>query len=92
MLDMLVRLSAVVITASNPSPQPNVGPDGDNVTPGVVGFLATLFIALGAVALIFDMIRRIRRMRYREEIATKLDQEQNEAVAGASTDNVEGQR
>ena len=79
MFEMLIRVTAVAITASNLSPKPNVGPGGDNVTPGVVGFSATLFIALAAIALIFDMVRRIRRMRYREEIAAKLDAEQSEA-------------
>lgn len=32
----------------------------------------TFFITAGAVALIFDMVRRIRRIRYRAEIAEKL--------------------
>ena len=32
----------------------------------------TFFIAAGAIALIFDMVRRIRRVRYRAEIAEKL--------------------
>jgi hypothetical protein len=29
-------------------------------------------MAVGAIALIFDMVRRIRRVRYRAEIAEKL--------------------
>jgi hypothetical protein len=32
----------------------------------------TFLMAVGAIALIFDMVRRIRRVRYRAEIAEKL--------------------
>jgi hypothetical protein len=37
----------------------------------------TFLMALGAIALIFDMVRRIRRVRYRAEIAEKLAAEAN---------------
>ncbi len=47
----------------------------DLVTPGVVGFFATFFIAGMTVLLIFDLVRRIRRSRYREEIGLLLDAE-----------------
>ncbi len=64
--------------------------DPNLVTPGVVGFIATLFIAAMTVLLIFDMVRRIRRSRYREEVGIVLDAEaaaeaQNEA--GRTTTN-----
>ena len=48
----------------------------DIVTPGVVGFAATLLVALVTVFLVWDMVRRIRRQRYRAEIEAKLDAEQ----------------
>jgi len=41
------------------------------VTPGVVGFFATFLMAAGAVFLIFDMVRRVRRVRYRAEISER---------------------
>lgn len=44
-------------------------------SPGVVGFLATFGMAAAAVFLIFDLVRRIRRVRYRAEITEKLEQE-----------------
>lgn len=44
-------------------------------SPGVVGFLATFGMAAAAVLLIFDLVRRIRRVRYRAEISEKLEQE-----------------
>jgi capsular polysaccharide biosynthesis protein len=40
----------------------------DIVTPGVVGFAATLLVAIVTVFLVWDMVRRIRRQRYRAEI------------------------
>jgi hypothetical protein len=54
--------------------------DPDIVTPGVVGFLATFFVAIVTVLLIWDMVRRIRRQRYQAEIEAKLDAEQAAAT------------
>ena len=53
----------------------------DIVTPGVVGFLATFFVAVVTVLLVWDMVRRIRRQRYQAEIEAKLDAEQAAASA-----------
>ena len=44
---------------------PAIEVDPNSVTPGVVGFLATLFVAMGVVVIIVDMTRRVRRVRYR---------------------------
>jgi hypothetical protein len=45
-------------------------------SPGVVGFLATFGVAAAAIFIIFDMTRRVRRVRYRAEIVQKLDIEE----------------
>lgn len=45
------------------------GLDEGDITPGLLGFLATLFLALCVVFLIRDMVKRIRRVRYREQAA-----------------------
>jgi hypothetical protein len=45
-------------------------------SPGVVGFLATFGVAGAAILIIFDMTRRVRRVRYRAEIVQKLDLDQ----------------
>jgi hypothetical protein len=45
-------------------------------SPGVVGFLATFGVAAAAILIIFDMTRRVRRVRYRAEIVQKLDLEE----------------
>ena len=51
------------------------------VTPGVIGFVATFLVAMGSLVLILDMVRRVRRVRYRAEIAERLDAE--EAAKGS---------
>ncbi len=55
--------------------------DPNTVTPGVIGFLATFGLALAVVLLAFDMVRRVRRTRYRAEIGEQLDAEEAEARA-----------
>ena len=62
---------------------PAIEVDPNSVTPGVVGFLATLFVAMGVVVIIVDMTRRVRRVRYRAEIVERLDREANPPSAGA---------
>ena len=49
----------------------------NSVTPGVIGFVVTFLVAAGVLLLILDMVRRVRRVRYREEINEKLDREAN---------------
>ncbi len=56
----------MLLLAATPSPSPSV--NADLITPGVVGFLAILFVAAATVLLITDMNRRIRRTRYRGEL------------------------
>lgn len=74
--DLFLR-AAVWVTAATPSPTPAPGaPNDDQVTPGYVGFIVTFLLAVVVVLLIIDMVRRIRRVRYRAEIAEKLDAEQ----------------
>ncbi|MEO8908011.1 MAG: hypothetical protein ABI310_08040 [Microbacteriaceae bacterium] len=71
---------------STPTPAPKV-PNADLVTPGVWGFLVIFLIAIVTILLVLDMTRRIRRTRYREEIAAKLDAE--ETLAGLEADEAE---
>ncbi len=56
-------------------------PDPDTVTPGVVGFLAIAFIAIATILLILDMLRRVRRTRYRGEVREQLERERAAAEA-----------
>ncbi|MGO3065085.1 MAG: hypothetical protein ACTIIT_03580 [Brevibacterium linens] len=55
-----------MIFASSPTPTPDGGaPDPDLVTPGTIGFLATLVIVILTIFLIRDALRRVRRVRAR---------------------------
>jgi hypothetical protein len=56
-------------------------------SPGVVGFLATFGVAGAAILLIFDMTRRVRRVRYRAEIVQKLDLEQQLGESASPEDS-----
>lgn len=53
-------------------------------SPGVVGFIAVFLLMLAATFLVLDMVRRVRRVRYRTEIQEKLASEA--AVKRAKTD------
>ena len=68
------NLISALLTAS-PSPSPSVDPANTFYSPGTIGFIATFGMAAGAVFLIFDLVRRVRRVRYRAEIQAKLDAE-----------------
>lgn len=77
---MNMLYSAVLRLAPTPTPQPNF--DETSVTPGWVGFAITFGVALLVVLLCIDMVRRIRRVRYRSEVREKLEAER----AGAGSD------
>jgi hypothetical protein len=61
-------------------------PDPDTVTPGVWGFLAIAFVAIATILLVLDMLRRVRRTRYRGEVREQLERERAAAEADGSTD------
>jgi hypothetical protein len=56
---------------------PPIEVDPNLVTPGVAGFIATFVVGIGVLLLLLDMNRRMRRNRYRAEIAERLDREAN---------------
>ncbi len=64
-------LLLTLATAPAPSPTPSLRPGvtADQVTPGLLGFLLTAFIVVLTALLIVDMVRRIRRVRYRAQVA-----------------------
>jgi len=78
MIDPHHTLAAVWAATSPPTPLPIPGFDGDPnvVTPGVIGFVLTLLVAVATVLLVIDMTRRVRRVRYREQVNAELDAEQ----------------
>ena len=52
---------------------PAIEVDPNSVTPGVIGFVVTFAVMIAVVLLVLDMVRRVRRVRYRSEIVEKLD-------------------
>jgi hypothetical protein len=65
-------LSVLLAATTTPTPVP----DDTYNSPGTIGFLVTFGVASIAVALFFDMNRRVRRNRYRTEIRQKLAEEE----------------
>lgn len=45
-------------------------------SPGILGWVFTFLLAAGVVFLIWDMVRRMRRLRYREEIRQEITEEE----------------
>lgn len=66
-----------VFMATTPTPDPDFNPD--TVTPGWIGFVAIFVVAIGTVVLVLDMVRRVRRTRYRAEIQERLEAERQAA-------------
>lgn len=71
---MLVLLAAV---GAAPTDEPTLreGLERDQVSPGLLGFLLTFFIVILTFFLIRDMVKRIRRVRYREQVLERAEQE-----------------
>ncbi len=46
-----------------------------SVSPGLVGFLATFAVAVATVLLVLDLVRRLRRMRFREDQERRREEE-----------------
>lgn len=74
-------LLLALATTPAPTPTPSLRPglSQDQVTPGLLGFLLTAFIVVLTALLIVDMVRRIRRVRYRAQV-----EEERAAAAGAA--------
>ena len=66
MHSLLIALATT--PAPTPSPSLRPGLSEDQVTPGLLGFLLTAFIVVLTALLIVDMVRRIRRVRYRAQV------------------------
>ncbi|TXK19558.1 hypothetical protein [Homoserinibacter sp. GY 40078] len=74
-----------ILRAATPTPTPTPF-DPNLVTPGVVGFFVTLGLIVATILILVDMNRRTRRVRYRAEIAERLDAEEAAASEQAGGD------
>jgi len=66
----------VLFGTETPMPTPTMTVDPDSVSPGFPGFAAIVIVLIAVVLLIWDMNRRVRRVRYREEVRAELDAEE----------------
>lgn len=70
----------VLFGAETPMPTPSMTVDPDSVTPGPAGFAVIIIVVIAVVLLIWDMNRRVRRVRYRGEVREELDAEEAAAA------------
>ncbi|MFT4258839.1 hypothetical protein [Microbacterium sp.] len=75
---------------ATPMPAPSMTVAPELVTPGFVGFAAVAFLVVVVILLVADMNRRIRRVRYREEVRAELDAEEAALGAGRAADTDDG--
>ena len=61
--------------------------DPNDVTPTWVGFLITFVLAGVTVLLLWDMVRRVRRIRYRGEVREQLEAEHAARLAEEQADD-----
>lgn len=66
----------ILFGESTPMPTPSMTVNPESVTPGFPGFALIVLIVVAVILLIWDMNRRIRRVRYREEVREELDAEE----------------
>jgi hypothetical protein len=72
---MQVASALVAVLSATPDP---TTPNENLITPGPWGFAVVAFLAVAVVLLVIDMMRRIRRARFRSEVREELDAEQAE--------------
>lgn len=79
------HLLLALSTTPTPLPTPSLrdGISEDQITPGLWGFIMTAFFVLVTAVLIVDMVRRIRRVRYRGQV-----EEERQAAADIEADDV----
>lgn len=75
-------------SAATPLPEITVNPT--SVTPGPWGFAAIALLAVAVVLLLLDMLRRVRRGRYRSEVREQLDAEEADAAGAERTTDEDG--
>lgn len=66
----------ILFGENTPMPTPTMTVDPDLVTPGFGGYAVVALLVVAVILLVWDMNRRIRRVRYRAEVREELDAEQ----------------
>lgn len=83
---LLEAAQLALVSAASSTPVPTTGPEfnEDTVTPGLFGFITMFVIALAAVLLALDMVRRVRRTTYTAQVTERLDAEEQERSTGSA--------
>ena len=81
-MPLIQILAAVAAGAGEPTLRP--GLDADQVSPGPWGFFFTFALAAVVFVLIWDMTRRIRRVRYRSQLDENVNAGAQQARTGSS--------
>ena len=93
---MLVSATFALLAAGagfdvdTPPTPPAFEGDPNLVTPGVIGFIITFAVAAITVLLVVDMVRRIRRVRYRADVQEQIAAE-TAAASSADDQSPDGQ-
>lgn len=85
---MYTVILATLVTI-DPTPTPTPPFDPNSVTPGWVGFTIMFLLAVAVILLIMDMVRRVRRVRYRGEIQERLGAEREAEDSAPPSDSPE---
>lgn len=80
-----------ILRGAAATPSPTGTPAPETVTPGPWGFVVVALLAAVVVLLIWDMLRRIRRARYRAQVREELDAEQAQGAQAARATDADGQ-
>jgi hypothetical protein len=84
----------LVALTQTPAPSPSgtlrPGLSEDMITPGNWGFAATAFVVLLTIFLIIDMVRRLRRIRYRAQVEESRAGEEPRTGEGAGGPEASG--
>lgn len=78
----------LLVWAAAVTPSPSDTPDVDVnlVTPGPWGFAVMALLGVAVIFLVIDMLRRIRRARYRSQVIEDLDAEEAQQQARPGAD------
>ena len=83
-MHLLLTVMAQASSTDNPAGDLKPGLQPSQVSPGLLGFIATFVLVLAVIFLIVDFNRRNRRLRYRSEYAERRAAEEH--VGGYAPD------
>lgn len=72
------------LLSNSPSLAPGSSVPADAVTPGPIGFLWMAIVVAIAILLGLDMVRRVRKVKYRQEVRERLAAEMSDSDAAST--------